>query len=171
MAEQVTIAGLAGVLEALEALPREIASRNGGPVRTALGRGARLIKDEAVRRAPVATGKLQKNIIAARDRNPQRAGPGIGERYIVGVRGGARQKLANTRRNRRAGTVGQDAVTQGNTFYWRFLEFGTAKMPAKPFLRPAFEAMKQAALDEVVSSLGKGIDRIAARLARQGRGR
>lgn len=171
MAEQVTIAGLDGLLEALQDLPREIASRNGGPVRTALGRGARLIKDEVVRRAPVKSGRLQKAIIAARDRNPQRSAPGFSERYIVGVRGGARQKLANNRRNRRAGTAGQSVAKEGNAFYWRFSEFGTAKQQAKPFLRPAFESSKQAALDEIVSSLGKGIDRIAARLARQGRGR
>ncbi len=26
----------------------------------------------------------------------------------------------------------------GDTWYWRLLEFGTVKMPAQPFLRPAF---------------------------------
>lgn len=38
-------------------------------------------------------------------------------------------------------------------FYGRFLEFGTSKMAAKPFLRPAFEAKKvaaAAAVDEVI---------------------
>lgn len=36
-----------------------------------------------------------------------------------------------------SGLVGFD---NPRVFYWRFLEFGTVKMPARPFIRPAAEA-------------------------------
>lgn len=36
-----------------------------------------------------------------------------------------------------------------HAFYGRFLEFGTSKMAAKPFLRPAFDAAQAKALDAV----------------------
>lgn len=34
-------------------------------------------------------------------------------------------------------------------FYWRFLEFGTVKMPARPFMRPAFDAQREDALNKM----------------------
>lgn len=47
-------------------------------------------------------------------------------------------------------------------FYGRFLEYGTSKMAARPFLRPAFEAKKQAAaaaVDEVIQTKAKELIR------------
>jgi len=47
-------------------------------------------------------------------------------------------------------------------FYGRFLEHGTSKMAARPFLRPAFEAKKQAAaaaVDEVIQTKAKELIR------------
>ena len=38
-------------------------------------------------------------------------------------------------------------------YYWRFVEFGTSKMPAKPFLRPAFTAKKEQASREIIMTL------------------
>ena len=61
----------------------------------------------------------------------------------VGVRGGARSYAA-TRENVRSGRVGQQYATDGSkdnpggdTWYWRFVELGTARSRATPFLRPA----------------------------------
>jgi HK97 gp10 family phage protein len=34
-------------------------------------------------------------------------------------------------------------------WYWKFVEFGTEKMAARPFIRPAFEAMKMDALERM----------------------
>lgn len=39
-----------------------------------------------------------------------------------------------------SGLVGFD---NPRVFYWRFLEFGTVRMPARPFVRPAAEAEAQ----------------------------
>ena len=47
--------------------------------------------------------------------------------YRVGIRGGAK-------------TAAENALNPGgDTFYWRFLEFGTKNMPPRPFMRPAME--------------------------------
>lgn len=37
----------------------------------------------------------------------------------------------------------------GDTYYWRFLEFGTKNMAAKPFLMPALKQAQGAALEAV----------------------
>jgi len=55
----------------------------------------------------------------------------------VGVRGGARIPYTNNAQNRRSGRVGKTYQTDGRVFYWRFLELGTSRQPATPFLRPA----------------------------------
>jgi len=62
----------------------------------------------------------------------------------VGVRGGARIPYTNNAQNRRAGRVGQTYQADGRVFYRRFLELGTSKQPATPFLRPAlYENIEQ----------------------------
>ena len=44
-------------------------------------------------------------------------------------------------------------------FYGMFHEFGTAKMPARPILRPAFDQKKEAALERVKERLAANIER------------
>ncbi|MCY6988448.1 HK97 gp10 family phage protein [Acinetobacter baumannii] len=62
----------------------------------------------------------------------------------VGVRGGARIPYTNNAQNRRAGRVGKTYQSDGRVFYWRFLELGTSRQPATPFLRPAlYENIEQ----------------------------
>jgi HK97 gp10 family phage protein len=58
-------------------------------------------------------------------------------RSLVSVRTGklrSRITSASTGLNGRVGFSDRDA------FYWRFVEFGTVRMPARPFVRPAAEA-------------------------------
>lgn len=50
------------------------------------------------------------------------------------------------------------ALNPKDPYYWRFLEFGTSKMPAKPFLRPAFEQSKEKAATEIITTLKRGIE-------------
>lgn len=64
----------------------------------------------------------------------------------VGVLGGAKN-YANSKDNVRKGRAGKEYFTAGSsknpggdTFYWRYLEFGTSRFPAVPFLRPALSA-------------------------------
>jgi HK97 gp10 family phage protein len=44
-------------------------------------------------------------------------------------------------------------------FWWRFIEFGTSKMAAKPFLRPAFESKKMEAIETMKKYLAARIDK------------
>ncbi len=52
-------------------------------------------------------------------------------------------------------------------WWWRFVEFGTKKQAAKPFLVPAFESMKFASSKIIKSQILKGIDRAQKRLGRR----
>lgn len=163
MADTQTLHGLDGVLDNLKKLGAE-ASKRGGPARAALAKGAKVIRDEAIKRAPEKTGNLRDNIIVKRDPKPQIYG--AAEVYWVGVKGGGRRKYANTRRNRRNRRTGQTYEVSGNAFYWRFIEFGTEKMKARPFLRPAFEAMYGAATETIITELKRGINAIQLKAAK-----
>ena len=45
-------------------------------------------------------------------------------------------------------------------FYGQFIEYGTVKMAARPFLRPAYDAKKQAALDAAETVLGQKLNEV-----------
>jgi HK97 gp10 family phage protein len=137
MADSVTmhVDGLKELEKKLRELGPDIA-RNA--LRAGVRAGANLIKDDAVRNAPEDTGTLKKATyikhIRERSNNYQQT-------FFVGVRHG--KKYAKR---------GQDA------YYWRFVEFGTAKMSAKPFLRPAFERKKEAAVGAIAARIKIRID-------------
>lgn len=93
--------------------------------------GATYIDDPSTREA------IQDNIVV-------RAGKkrSINEVHMrVGVLGGA---AVNSRSNR----AKLSALPGGETVYWRYIEFGTSKMPAIPFMRPALEQNIQKVTDE-----------------------
>ncbi len=69
----------------------------------------------------------------------------------VGVKGGAK-KAAGT------GNSG------GDTWYFRYLEYGTSKMAARPFLRPAFFNNKDAVETEFKRSFNEELDKEIAKL-------
>jgi HK97 gp10 family phage protein len=54
-------------------------------------------------------------------------------------------------------------VSQKTAWYWKFLEFGTSKMAAKPFLRPAFESMKEQATEAMRDYLAQRIEKEAVK--------
>jgi len=51
----------------------------------------------------------------------------------------------------------------GDTFYWRFLEFGTEQAKAQPFLRPAATSKEGEAIGEFVAQYGKALSRHLAK--------
>lgn len=151
--ETVHLEGLRGTLDMLKRLPPELVSKNGGPVKLALKKAAEVLRDEAranVQRiidepnldeqATKSTGLLKKSIVAARGKMP----PGLkGERYSVRVRKNQRYPASR----------GKDltAVQIG-----RQLETGTERREEpKPWLRPAFDAKKQAAVDTFVTEVNR----------------
>lgn len=58
---------------------------------------------------------------------------------------------------------GKETGKGSATPHWRLLEFGTEKMQAKPFMRPALENNLQTATDEFVRQYNKAIDRVIAK--------
>lgn len=47
--------------------------------------------------------------------------------------------------------------------YWHFIEYGTAKMPKIPFLRPAFDNNVDKAIDRFAKKLAKNIDKLGSK--------
>ena len=56
-----------------------------------------------------------------------------------------------------------------SAWYAGFLELGTDKQPAQPFLRPALEENKDKAISAFKAKLGKDLDLIARKLRNRGR--
>lgn len=155
------VEGLDQLLRNMQQLPRELVSKNGGLVRSALFRATRLVREEVRARAPRDTGNLARNVIAVRDRNPQASG--ASERYVVTVRRKRQTRAAKAKAVKKAsGKI--DYRASGDAFYWRFVEFGTKDNRAQPFLRPGFEAQKTAAVAEFKTSLGKGLQRVVRKM-------
>lgn len=48
-------------------------------------------------------------------------------------------------------------------YYWKFVEFGTAKMSATPFMRPSFESKKAEAVERIKEYLSARIDKEASK--------
>lgn len=163
MAEHVSIRGLEKTIIAMKEMGA-LAGKNGGPVKGALFAATRIIRDEAVALAPVGKdtpvpGNLRKNIFIYRDRNPK-ASTGATERYLISVRTGRK----GLKRFKISG--GLRALTGGDAWYWFWVEFGNSKMPARPFMRPAFESMKRRALVVFGRELRIGVEKLAARQRR-----
>lgn len=171
MPGQAKFIGVAETVQRLKNLPTELSGKNGGPIRAALFQGAKVIQTEAQRRVPVRTGRLKANIIKLRDRNPRQAEGSPTEIYHIGVRGGGAYGGRVRRRERRkvlaAGGSSQQASRAAanawkDAWYWWFVENGTSKMPAQPYLRPAFDAKK----DEVVRVFAAELDKAISKLER-----
>lgn len=165
------IIGLPDLLSTLKALPPEVVSAKGGPIRSALRKAASVIQKEAqanVDRIAVepetneSTGALKKSITIKRRRPKFK-----GEKMTIGI-SKVKAAYANTRTNRRKGLVGQSYEQLPPTYYAWFLEFGTEKMKAHPFLRPAWESKQQEALATFFDSFAKGIDAAVKRAKRKG---
>ncbi|WP_295573901.1 HK97-gp10 family putative phage morphogenesis protein [uncultured Stenotrophomonas sp.] len=159
MAEQVSIQGLDGLLRSLREASEAIQGR---AVQAGMRKGGNVIRDDARRRAPKASGFMTSQIVTRRAnaKGRQRAGVGQGGEYFtVGVKTGRRRKYANTKRNRRRGRVGKVYEESGWAYYWRFVEFGTKNMRASPFLTPAGETKGPEAAQVIINETWAALDK------------
>jgi HK97 gp10 family phage protein len=152
------VKGLKELNARMVALQREIGAANVPATKwmmRGLHDGARVIRDEAQRLAPVLRdpdprrypGELKGNIVEHTSREEW------GTVYVrVRSRGYIFASGPDTRRSPKSSS------RKGNPNYWWLVEFGTSKMAARPFLRPAFDGKKAAALREVFNSLQRGFD-------------
>lgn len=157
----IEVQGLKELQRYLHQLPQEIQKR---PLRSAVAAGAKVISDAAINNAPQGeTGNLRKSIYRYRSRSQSATGK---ETFLVGVRKG-KAKFKDNARNRRLGRVGKTYQTQGEAYYWRFVEFGTSKLSARPFLRPAFERNKEEAVKVMKDRLRRSIEQQAKKLVKK----
>lgn len=145
MAEQLQL------VHGLEELKRNLATlslRVGGEITTrALLAGGKPIQMDAKRRAP-----LLKAPVPTRQRGALRSGiVSYAKRWNhVVVRVRSRTYIFGGKWKKGAGWA-------GNPNYWWLVEFGTSKMSAIPFLRPAFESQKYAALNAIIFEYRRGV--------------
>jgi HK97 gp10 family phage protein len=133
-AVRVQISGLRELGQQMQALRADVAGRI---ARAATAAGANVVRKAAQQRVPVDTGNLRKNIIIKR----------LPKDYLTSAHIVTARKGKLTARQTAAG------LTDG--YYGKFVEFGTVKMPARPFLGPAFDSTKQEAANAITERLAK----------------
>lgn len=161
--ESIRISGLSGALATLKALPPEIVSKNGGPVRSAIRAGAKVLQQQVQANLQViidtpnihnspnrSTGFLKKNIIIQRGRRNT-----TGELMLIRVK--ARQFYPQTGKGKRV-SAAEDAF---------MLEHGTERRAAYPFFQPAFDLKKDEAARTFAADLDKRLIAIQSKLERQ----
>jgi len=119
------IKGLEELISKLNGLPDKLETK---VVRAAIRKGAILMRDKARDKVPVDTGTLKKSIKIRNNRS---------EKGIISF------KIGPTS-DKKKGT---------DVFYGRFVEFGTSKMAAKPFMRPALDESENEVLDVVINGI------------------
>ncbi|WP_110641012.1 HK97-gp10 family putative phage morphogenesis protein [Salinicola sp. CPA57] len=178
MADSITfrIEGVEALNAKLKGVSDDVRLKGG---RFALRKAANLVRDQAKANAarvddPTTNESIAKNIAVRWDgKHFKRTGD---LKFRVGVLGGA-MAYGDTRLNRRKSRVGKEYGTDGSsgnpggdTWYWRFLEFGTSRQRAQPFMRTALASSIDAATAEFVNQYGKAVDRAIKRAAKKAEG-
>jgi len=143
------VTGLSDLEKRLEDFPDRIA-RNilAGAIRA----GAVVIQNEARQLAPASAedhylGKGSRRVLIK-----------AGELKRKGV------KVRLAPRKSRTTPIEYWVYVSKRNWYWKFPEFGTSKMPAQPFMRPAFEKMKEIAVERIREYLAARIVKEAAKI-------
>ena len=134
----VKLDGLSKLGDRMRGLASDIAKKISGQSTAA---GAQLMRKDIRKRAPVDTGNLRRNIIV---KKLPRSQTKLTSEHIVTVRRGR--------------TKSQIKKNAREARYALYLEFGTVKMAARPFLRPGFEATKGPATTAIVTKLHDRIE-------------
>lgn len=145
----VSVSGLAGVIRNLKAAPKDIIRPS---VRSAGKKAMQIVKKDVIRRAlaidnPETPTVIAKNI-GMRSRFNSRQGI---MRVSVGVLGGDGSR-SSARYSR--GDKERLLVT-----YWRYVELGTSRSAARPFLRPALENNAESVLSEFVAQINQQLEK------------
>lgn len=155
----VKVEGLSQIHKALSELGRKVSNKIAVK---AMREGGKIVREQARQNAPVLSqstpyrraGTLKKAI---------KSSTKVLKNGKIGTV--VRVKTLTTKQIEtfkvRSGKKG--ALNPKDPYYWRFLEFGTSKMPAKPFMRPAFEQTKEKAATEIITTLKRGIEEEAGK--------
>ena len=96
----------------------------------ALRNAAEPVLEDAKANAPVRTGKLKEGLKISSIKTKE------GMKYVL---------------------VGVDKSDNSKIFYGKFVEFGTTKMSARPFLGPAYEKNKREIVETIKNTLKEGL--------------
>ncbi|WP_372353489.1 hypothetical protein ACDH63_12785 [Xanthomonas axonopodis pv. maculifoliigardeniae] len=159
MKAEMKLQGIDGVLGVLQSLPAEVVSKRGGPVKLALAKGARALRDKARQnlqrsidiRGSDSTGTTVKAVVASRGKAPT----GMkGERQLVRVK---QKTFANAH--------GERTSTRMTA---NLLEYGSAHQPATPWLRPSVATEAPKVIDVITADLNARIQEAVKKLAKSG---
>jgi HK97 gp10 family phage protein len=179
------IDGLRELEANLKILREQFGVRTGGVILRGLSAGARLIRDEAKRRVPNIPAGYLSEFVTKEVRRGKNKGKKITKRNTPAFRKALLRNniiehkipvsapLSEGRptvlvRVRNAGYYRVNGRIRfrypgSSPGWWWWIEFGTAKQPAQPFLRPAFEAQKVAALETFKKTVAAEIDALFAK--------
>lgn len=150
-----TVLGLGELQADFERLAKSVGNKI---VRDAVIAGARVARDEAKGKVAVRTGKLKKNIIAVRLKQSDTPGAATAGIRVKKTTGKQVKPL------KRPGKKGRTSKTEYDApLYWKFLELGTSKMQAHPFIRPAWDGCLPQIEKAVADKLAEGIDNAITR--------
>lgn len=130
MATTVSFEGFPEFEKALKKL-EDLGTKGDFIMEDALKEGAKIVQDEAMKRAPHKTYKLRDNIKIGDIRETKR-----GMNIVVGPTKGDISEV----------------------FYGKFSEFGTSREPARPWLRPALDRKKNEIQQKMMDIIMKGIE-------------
>ena len=133
------VVGFKELEQVLKALPGRLAERE---LTSAVRAGANVIRKEARARAPRG-----------------------GVPSAMSKKFGPLHKKIRTRRDKKTPLSVEFSIDSGSAFYGSFLEFGTKNIAPRPWLTPAYDVSKDAAVQKLGDRLGKGIVKVAAELA------
>ncbi len=144
----ISITGLAELGKRLLAFPDKLAANI---LKGAIRAGAVVIQKEARQLAPASAeahylGKGSKRVLIQ-----------PGELKAKGIR----VRLAP--RKKRDVPIEYWVYVSRRNWYWKFLEFGTSKMAAQPFMRPGYENRKLEAVERIREYLAARIEKEAAK--------
>lgn len=151
------VKGFSELIASLRELPDKLQKE---AMRRAVGAAARVVRNEsrALFRAKwqVQSGRLVRSIVLKYIPEKSKNGKVV---YYVLVKK-VNRRYANNRTNRTMGRHGKVYQVEGNAYYWRFLEFGTAFIRGKSFMRAGFENKKMQAIEEMRVVLKDAIARM-----------
>ena len=109
------------------------------------------------------TAKMQRGVL--RDALRSAARPVVAKaKGRVSVRTGALKRGISQRVSVKTGSAEAVIGFDRKQFYGRFIELGTSKMSAKPFLRPALDESQREIGQAFVAAINRGIERKTAQL-------
>lgn len=128
----IEINGLKEIIDKLNSLPEKLENK---VIRAAIRQGANVIKDKVKSYVPVDTGDLKKSIKVT------------GTRYQKGKIAFVVRPTPNKKK-------------KVSVYYAKFVENGTSKMAAKPFLRPAFDEAGDDVLNKTIEVIKSKIEEV-----------